>query len=221
MLGRLWFLASGVVIMKSDIYFDQQQRTKHLKDLFYNNHGYLQIKELRSHGLKLTDVRQLQEQGIIARVDQGLYRWMGESEHSYLSDVIAVVPDGVICLMSALYFHNLIDHQPSICYVAVPQKHIDYLLPAFPKIQLITMTDKHRNVGLIEVAIGDDKVKIFDVEKTLCDCLRYRNRISDDIISMAFENYKINIGVNEKLIWHYGEELRMKLILKRFLPKLL
>ena len=192
-----------------------------IKELFYENHGYLHLKELKSYGLKLTDIRKLQEQAIIKRVESGLFHWEGTSEFSYLTDVQSAVPDGVFTLSSALHFYQLIQKAPSICYVAVPIKHGNYMLPNYPKLQLLPMTKQYLEMGLTEVVMEDHTIRIFDLERTLCDCLKYRNRIFEDQIIEAFANYSRMPNKNLDLLWQYGLKMRMKLLLKRYMNKYL
>ncbi len=209
-------------MMTDRFYIDhKKRRLNEIKNLFYSNHGYLQIKELRTKGLKLTDIRFLQEHGVIMRVEQGLYKWVGENRYGYLNDVANTVPGGVFCLVSALHLHHLIADVPSVCYVAVPNDDKTYSLPVYPKVQLIKMKPYHFDLGITETKVAEFKVKLYDKEKTLCDCLRYRNKIGLDVIEKAFNTYKTKYIPNEKLLWEYGAAMRMKLILNRFLPKYL
>ena len=208
--------------MTDRFYIDSRKRSlDDIKEMFYSNHGYLQIKDLRAKGLKLTDIRFLQEQGVIMRMEQGLYKWIGENKYSFIGDVVNAVPNGVFCLISALYFHGLVDKTPSICYIAIPNGTDGFNLPVYPKIQLIKMKENHFHYGITTTTISDNKIRIYDIEKTLCDCLRYRSKIGLDVVKTAFDTYKNNYEVKEKLIWEYGTAMRMKLILNRYIPKFL
>ncbi|QOR35547.1 Abortive infection protein AbiEi [Clostridium sp. 'deep sea'] len=208
--------------MTDRFYIDSRKRSLgDIKEMFYGNHGYLQIKDLRAKGLKLTDIRFLQEQGVIMRVEQGLYKWIGVNKYSFISDVVNAVPNGVFCLVSALYFHGLVDKIPSICYIAIPNGLNGVSLPVYPKIQLISMKENHFQYGITTININNQKIRIYDIEKTLCDCLRYRSKIGLDVVKSAFVTYKNNFEVNEKKIWQYGTSMRMKLILNRYIPKFL
>lgn len=93
-------------------------------------------------------------------------------------------------------------------------------LPDYPPISIFYFADKQFNTGIKEVDIEDSKVKIYDKEKTICDCIRLRNKVGTDVVKEAMQNYLKRKDKNISKLIKYAEIKGVKNIAKRYLEDL-
>src|SRR5690606_11820174 len=86
--------------------------------------GVLRARDLASHGIPREYLVRLVQQGLLVRQSRGLYTLADQpmSPHHTLAQVAARVPDAVICLLSALSYHDLTTQQPFQVWLALPEK---------------------------------------------------------------------------------------------------
>jgi len=160
------------------------------------------LQALRSHGgwLRQPDVLELGvhprwlsrlvEDGTIERVSKGLYRLPQEPETEYegFSDAARAVPEGVVCLLSALTYYELTTSNPSEIYLAIPRTRwapkIDY-----PPIRFFRFSPRMMDFGVEIVRTRRGSFSIFEREKTICDSLRHRTIVGQDVVIEALRTY--------------------------------
>ena len=87
------------------------------------------------------------------------------------------IPDGVICLGTALSWYGLTTWDPPEIHIAIP-KGRKIKLPEYPPVKLFYFSGNFYNYGIADEEIeSGDVIKIYDREKTICDIVRYRNKI--------------------------------------------
>jgi predicted transcriptional regulator of viral defense system len=94
------------------------------------------------------------------------------------------------------------------------------LLPEYPPIKVFYFSKERYWTGIITVEIEGHPVKIFDPEKTICDCVRYRNKIGLDIMQEALRAYMSQKNRNIQKLWQYSELLKIKTVIKPYLEAL-
>jgi predicted transcriptional regulator of viral defense system len=108
-----------------------------------------------------------------------------------LPDFIPVakkITNGVICLISALAVHEITTQIPHFVYVAIPSASHRPAI-SHPPMRYFWYNEKLLNTGVEERTIDGCKIRIFDVEKTLIDCVKFRNKIGLDILLEALKMY--------------------------------
>jgi predicted transcriptional regulator of viral defense system len=162
-----------------------------ITDFLTSSGGYARMKELRAAGFQSREISALVAQGRIERVKPGLYRLAGygeSGEHAGLAEVCRAVPDGVICLVSALDYHGLTTFNPSEVYVAIPHgakpPRIFYppIMPFFFRERFYTPAIEH-----IQTPAGE--IRVYGREKTICDMFRYRRKLGEDLAMEALKQY--------------------------------
>lgn len=103
-------------------------------------------------------------------------------------DVETLVPSGVLCLYSEWSYHELTTQIPQAYHIAVERTR-RITLPMFPPIELSFMTQKAYELGVVEVEIDSFEVKVYDLEKSVCDALKYRNKIGLNVSSKISNNH--------------------------------
>jgi predicted transcriptional regulator of viral defense system len=192
-------------------------------NVFMKNQGYVKTKELLGAGIHSDNLLILEQQGDIEKIRHGIYRWVEyEFEHNEeLVHVSKIVPNGVICLLSALSYYEFTTYQPWEYYVAIHRDDTKVKLPEYPPIKLMYFSDIPYHVGIDTISINDNQVKIYDIEKTLCDCARYQNKIGQDIVKEGFKNYVRGSKKNVHKLLEYAEKMRVKNHVSKYLEVLL
>lgn len=150
----------------------------------------------------------LVKKGTLERIYPGAYRFAEyEPEVDFqwenLGLVAASIPDGVICLISALCYYELTDQVMREIWIAVP--HESYA-PKRPNTKIIRM--RNISLGKTEIILGEYKVKIFDRERCIVDAFRY---LSKEIAIKALQRYFKNTTtrVDLKKLGAYAKKLRV------------
>ncbi len=177
--------------------------------------GILTMSEAVSLGIHRRELYALRDKGNLEVVSRGLYRLI-EMPAPSLPDFIPVakkIPSGVICLISALAFHEITTQIPHFVYVALPsQAHKPAI--SYPPMRYFWYTQKLLTTGVEEHTIDGCTIKIFDVEKTLVDCVKFRNKIGMDVVLEALKMYWKSRKTNLEKLFEYAKLFRVEKILK-------
>jgi predicted transcriptional regulator of viral defense system len=157
----------------------------------------------------------IEDKGIVIKVKNGLYRLADTpviSNQSFI-DLACAVPEGVICLLSALSYHELNTFNSSIIYVAIHRKSwrpkIEY-----PPVEFYYFSKKQFEAGIDKIIIRGHKISIYCKEKTICDCFRYRNKLGIDIAKGGLSEYLKRKNRNLEKLLEYAEICRVKALME-------
>jgi predicted transcriptional regulator of viral defense system len=151
--------------------------------------GMARLSELTGTGITAATVSRMKKKGLILRLSRGLYQLANsplDANHS-LAEAAKVVPKGLICLVSALAYHELTDTIPSRIWMAIGPKDRKPRT-ARPPLQFVRFGEKVMRAGVEEHVIEGVKVKITNPAKTVVDLFRYRRR--------AGKRYQKSPGLN-------------------------
>jgi predicted transcriptional regulator of viral defense system len=197
-------------------------RKDKLIQLFKKNKGILRFSQVLKVGFLRKHLKTLLDAGTIKRISRGFYKLTDSPEPSN-PDLVAVAlkaPKGVICLISALSYHNATDEVPQSVYVAIPRglraNKINY-----PPVQYFHYNPKVWEHGIETSIIDGHPVRIYGLAKTIADCFKYRNKIGLDVAREAMK-----IAVNEKKvnpteIMRFAKICRVDKIMKPYVEALL
>ena len=169
-------------------------RKDELLQLFKKNKGILRFSQALEAGFLRKHLKTLLEAGQIEKIGRGIYLLKNGPSLSNpdLVTVALQAPKGIICLISALYYHQATDEVPHSVYVAIPRgtraSKIDY-----PPVQYFRYTPKVWESGIETHSIDRHPVKIYSLAKTVADCFKYRNKIGLDVALQA-----LKIAISEK-----------------------
>jgi predicted transcriptional regulator of viral defense system len=128
-------------------------------------------------------------------MSRGLYYWTNAplSSYSTIASAAKLVPNGIICLLTALRFHEIGTQNPGSVWIALPSNY------RTPKLSDISLSVVHfggifRKIGITDVEIDGVPVKITNPVRTVIDCFRFRNKIGLDVAIEALEE-----GVRKKV----------------------
>lgn len=139
-------------------------------------------RELAEAGIHRQVLTRMVSAGELERIARGLYR-LPESpltEHHGLAIVGAAVPQGIICLLSALQFHGLGTQLPSQVWIAIDRRAKSPALK-YPPLRIVRYSGVALTEGVESHRLEGRQVRIYGVAKTLADCFKYRNKIGLDV----------------------------------------
>lgn len=187
---------------------------------FSVHHGYVQMINFKKKGFHTSDIKNLLDSGKLEKVKPGLYRLSDFPEIPDISlsfiDVSQAIEKGVICLLSALDYHNLTTFNPSEVYVAIPR---DSKPPKinYPPVQFFYFSEKNYTLGIQEVVTKYGTIKIYDKEKSICDIFRYRDKLGEDLAAESLKMYLKTKDYNIHKLLEYAEICRVKEVLSTYI----
>lgn len=192
------------------------------RELFRRNGGVLRTRDALRLGLHPRTLYRMRETGDLEQLSRGLYRLRGLPKLSN-PDLVLVslrVPQGVICLISGLAFHDLTTQVPHQVYVALPRGAEPPRI-SFPPLRIFWFTEPAFTEGVEVHKIDGVPIRVYSAEKTIADCFKYRNKIGLDV---ALEALKLYFGrrkprTNELL--RFAAICRVQKIIRPYLEVLL
>lgn len=137
--------------------------------------GMVRLSEFAGAGVAAATISRLKEQGLVRQLGRGLYQLPDAAldAHHSLAEAAKLIPKGVICLASALSYHELTDTLPSRIWIAVGSKDRRPQIKTLP-LQVVRFPAKLLDVGVSEHNIEGVPVRITTPAKTIVDLFRYR-----------------------------------------------
>ena len=183
----------------------KQITNENARALFKENGSVLRTSEAIKLGINPKTLYSMRESGHIKAIDRGIYLLIDDEIDIEHIDIIATckrLPRGIICLISALAFHNLTTQIPHYVYIAYQQ---GWREPKFkyPPIKIFRYSETSFESGIEYHVINGLNIPIYSAAKTVVDCFKFRNRIGLDIAIEALRDY-----------WHKNKNTTMDEILK-------
>lgn len=155
------------------------------------------------------------EDGNVLRVKKGVYM-LSDSMASRMIDIERIVPEGVVCLYNAWDYYELTTQIPDGYYVAI-NKHRKVVVPEVTGIVLCYWEEKYCSMGVSEANIDGHTVKIFDIEKSVCDAIKFRGKIGTEVATEILKNYLAWKDRNVAKLMDYASKMRVLSTLKSYL----
>ena len=162
-----------------------------LETLFHQHDGKLRLSEALAQGISRYQFYQLRDEGLIEPLSRGLYRLVNlpPIENPDLVAAATRFPHAVLCLISALDWHGITTQIPHQVHLAVER---DARLPVldYPPVAGYRFSGQAFSEGIEPVEVDGITLKVYNPEKTLADCFKFRNRIGMDVVLEALELYR-------------------------------
>ena len=156
-----------------------------------------------------------EKSGKLVRVRKGVYA-LPYAFMDAMIDVESVVPGGVVCLYNAWAFYGLsMQNPPTFCIAVDAKRKI-----VFAQKQLITLyywNKQSLTLGVEEVEYSSHKVRMTNAERSVCDAMRYRNKIGEDLCQEIIRTYLKRPDRKIGLMMEYAKALRVAKILGNYL----
>jgi len=177
-----------------------------LNELLSVDGGIIKTKTLNKNGFTSRDISHLLREGILEKIKQGHYIGQ-ERDVSDMEIATKLIPMGVLCLFSAIEHYELATVNPSAICVALPRGVTCPTLPSNLFVQIYHMTGRHFEAGITEVEAGKAMLRMYDVEKTVCDCFKYGNEVEKGIALEVLKNYMAKGNCNVQKLLEYAKLL--------------
>ena len=195
---------------------------EYAEKIIRGNQGVIKTGDAKKKGIDPKTLRQMRDAGILVHENRGIFRLanLPPMTNPDLVQVTLRIPFAVVCLMSALAFHELTTQIPYKIYIAVPRGNkvpdIDY-----PPIDVTTVSGKSYSTGIGIHHIDGVNVSIYGKEKTIADCFKFRNKIGLDIAIEALKDYFQQPGPNVQKLMEYAEINRVGKIIRPYIEAML
>ena len=190
-----------------------------LQKLFAENNGYLARKQVPDKTI-YNYLLNLVNEGVVERIKHGVYFYEIASQDNTMIDVEKIVPGGVLCLYSAWMYYGLTVQIPQSFSIAI-EKNRKVSLPDYPPITLYYWKQEYYEMGIIAQSISGYSLKIYDVEKSVCDAVKYRTKIGMETTSEILKTYLKRKDRNLTKLIGYAKNMRIEKVLKTYLEILL
>jgi len=177
--------------------------------------------EIRSRGIHHEYLRQLRAEGRLVRVGRGLYSLPDAdvTAHHGLVQAAKAVPKGVICLLSALRFHEIGTQLPHEVWIALDRRAARPRVEN-PKMRIVRFSGKALTEGVEEHVVESIRVKIYSPAKTVADCFKYRNKIGLDVALEALRHVLRERRCTPDEVWRYAKVCRVTKIMRPYMEAL-
>ena len=181
-----------------------------VKRIFTDNGSVVRTKTLRENGFSSRDIKKLAEEGIIEPVRWGYYRYSDESSFSDIPILVSLFPDGVLYLESALDHYGYTERTPAAWKIAVDEKtaRIRFKIP-YPIVEPHFISSPKFQIGITKTTIEGTQIKIYDRERTICDCLLHRNKMDPEVYNQAIQAYLKDENRRNYVLADYASKLHV------------
>lgn len=196
---------------------DQLSRTEEVLKLA-RQMGVLRVRDLKERGIHPEYLRRLCKKGLLTRTGRGLYVAADAeiSVHHGLAQAAKRVPHGVICLLSALQFHELGTQSPFEVWMALDRRaarpRMDY-----PPLHIVRFSGKALTEGVEAQSIEGVRVQVYNPAKAVVDCFKYRNKIGLDVALEALRDCRERKKCSNDDLWVYAKVCRVANVMRPYL----
>lgn len=184
---------------------------EYYKAIFDRHGGMMRTKELEEENILYRKIQRLIQEGYIEKVRYGYYQWVDPDDCSEVGTVSRLFPDAIFCMDTALRYYGYSDRTPGEWHLAVSKDSgksrfkIDYpfVKPYFAEPSVLEL-------GVTAGEIDGHSIRIYDKDRVICDCLRYRNKMDKELFNKAIQSYINDTGKNIPKLLEYAQPLRVK-----------
>ena len=180
--------------------------------------GLLLASDISRRGIPRTYLQRLVRAGLLVRSARGHYRAAAAdlSEHHSLAEAAARVPQGVVCLLSALRFHGLTTQNPVEVWLAVDHKAWRPR-PGYPPLRLVFLSSRTHALGAETHRISGVSVRVYSAARTVADCFKFRHKLGIDVALEALRDYRARHRGGMEELERYAKICRVQRVMRPYL----
>ena len=201
---------------------DANSRYTRAATIFENHGGILRTAQALKAGIHPKTLYAMRDSGVLEMISRGVFR-LSDSPPLSNPDLVTVaarVPSGVICLISALSFHEITTQIPHDVHVALPrgaeEPRLDY-----PPIRTYRFTGEAFTAGVDAYDLDGVSISIYNPEKTLADCFKFRNKVGLDTVVEAVRFYRERRSIKVDDLMRYAKICRVNRVMRPYLEAIL
>lgn len=183
--------------------------------------GVFRPRELDAHGIPRTALSRLEKQGRVRRISRGLYELAEQepTEHIDLMEACKRVPQGTVCLISALNFHGMTTQMPYEVWLAIDVRaHKPHI--GRPPVRIVRSSGDALSYGVEVHDLRGVPVRITSPAKTVADCFKYRNKVGIDVAAEALREFVRRRKGKRDDLWRAAEVCRVTNVMRPYLEAL-
>lgn len=184
---------------------------QYYKEIFDRYGGMMRTTQLAEEKVFYPQREKLIADGYVEKIRRGYYQWVNPDDFSEAGTVIRLFPDAILCMDTALRYYGYSDRTPGQWHLAVSKDsgksrfHIDY-----PFVKPYYVEPDLLELGLTKGNMDGHEVRIYDKDRLICDCLRYRNKMDKELFNKAIQNYIADPEKSIPKLMAYAGPLRVK-----------
>lgn len=165
-----------------------QSKTEKLLELIQRRH-IIRARDLERAHIPRNYLSRLVERGQLQKIERGIYtaEALPASEHISLLEVNRKVPKAVICLLSALSFHEIGTQVPSEVWIAIDVKAWTPRITS-PAVRIMRFSGDALHFGVQEKQVTGGKIRVYNPAKSVADCFKFRHKIGLDVALEALRD---------------------------------
>ena len=178
----------------------------------------LRAGDLSEHGLSPQLLIKLHQAGKLERVARGGYSLPGTAlaEHQTLAEVCKRVPKAIVCLLSALQFHDIGTQQPHEVWIALPEATRAPAV-AYPPLRIARLRGAAYTEGIETATDQGTPIRVYGVAKTIADCFKFRNKVGLDVALEALKDAWRRRKVSMEDLTRYARINRVERVMQPYL----
>ena len=188
---------------------------QYYKSIFDKYGGMMRTTQLAEEKIFYPQREKLIADGYVEKIRRGYYQWIDPDDFSEVRTVIHLFPAAILCMDTALRYYGYSDRTPSNWHLAVSKDSgksrfkIDY-----PFVKPYYVEPAVLELGLITGTMDGHAIRIYDKERLICDCLRYRNKMDKEVFNKAIRKYITDPKKSIPKLMEYAGPLRVKKLAK-------
>ena len=181
-----------------------------VKKIVKYNSGIAKTTDFVSEGLSNYDVSTLYKEGYIERIRHGYYQLAEEGDIKEEQILASLLPESIVCMESALFYYGYSDFVPRQWSIAVPRTFSRSKLK-FDSLALKVyfIQPSLFKIGKTNENFNGVQLAVYDRERTICDCFKYRNKLDNEIFNKALKAYAADEKKNLNNLSIYAKEMRV------------
>lgn len=188
-----------------------------IKRHFHKHDGVMFTAELRALGISSRQLLQLVNEGVLEKIRQGTYQ-LSEQLLPEEMLIAKMFPNAVLYLESALVQYGYSDRIPASWQLAVDKNTAKSIFNiAYPPVKPFYLEGHILAIGISHIELGNTGVRIYDRDRTICDVLRYSNKMDREIFNTAIQRYIKDTHRSVNRLVEYAEKLRVTSKVKNYI----
>lgn len=181
-----------------------------VQEIILNNGGIAKTADFVLEGIKNYEVAALCKEGVIERIRHGFYQLPQNITTTDEQIIKKMLPQGIICVESALFHYGYSDFSPRKWSIAV-LRTASRTIKQVQKIPLKAYFIQKNlfNLGKVTDDFNGISLAVYDRERTLCDCFKYRTKLDNEIFNRAVNAYAIDDNKNLANLSKYAKEMKL------------
>lgn len=181
-----------------------------IKNVLKNNGGIVKTSQLNEIGIENYEIARMCDNGKLERVKHGYYQLANSMEISEEKMIATFLTDGIVCMESALFYYGYSDKTPLVWTIAVSRNisKSKVKIENFP-CKIYFVQDDKLEIGKTEGVFNGVELAVYDRERTICDCFKYKTKMDNEVFNKAINAYAADDKKNLRNLSKYAKEMKV------------